>query len=816
MNLTRTRVYIQGVGEDLHYAARTLLHTPLFASAAILTLAIGIGATTAVFSVVDRVLFRSLPYRNADRLVSWGLTGPIDDNEFMLGHTYIDWRKRLPPFESVTSMSLPAEGDLGERDPISVRCIPVEANFLSTLGVVPAVGRDFTREDDRPNAPRVALISYGLWQSRFGGDAAALNGTVILDDQQTRIIGVLPKSFEIPTLGRDDVLIPQQLDEIAQLRSNPGRFLRTFARLKPATSIGQARAELQPFLEDTLRFVPPSLRKEVGLAVRSLRDRQVSNVRLASWTLFGAVLALLLIACANVANLLLARAAVKQRELAMRSAVGAGRARLARQALVESLLLSLCGSVAGCAFAWILLRMLTRVAPEGLLQLDAGQFQHAIDTRVLLFTLVLSIVTAVVFGLVPAFEHPRPEILTGWQATSTRRTRLRHLLVAAQIAVSVILLTGAGLFVRSLWKLERQPIGLEPMHTIAASFELNHHRYPSGDKLSSFYNQIEAKLAQIPGVSAFALTDSIPPGGWVHSRPFSNMSIRGKPPLASEGGTVLFRYITPQYFRVLGIPILRGRAFNDQDRTPSQNAIILNAKLAGRMFGAEDPLGNRVVVDPQAPPLAIVGVAGDVKNNGLANSTGPEYYLTRKPYPDMRLGTRAVALMQTSMSAAALAAWIRAEVASVDPRLPVTIETMKSRLDEENHRPRFITVLVGLFAAFGLMLAAVGLYGVMSFVVMQQTREIGVRMALGATPANVVRLVLMKAGSWTAAGILCGLAGSFALARVARGLLFEVSPRDPISIVVAVAVLSLAAFAAAGWPSYRASRVDPAVSLRHE
>ncbi len=806
--------WTETVLQDIQFALRGFRHSPLFTAIAVLTLAIGIGATTAVFSVVDRLLFRSLPYPDADRLVSFGITGPIDDNEFMLGSGYVDWRSRLPPFKAVTSMSPWLDSDLGDRQPMRVRCTPVEANFLSTLRVRPMLGHDFTRRDDLPNAPRVALISYGLWKSRFGANPAALNQTVNLDDQPTRIIGVLPKTFELPTLGAADVLLAQQLNETEQRRGT-GRFLRTFARLKDVISLAQAREELQPFFRATQASVPPSLRKEVHLMVRSLRDRQFYDVRLASWMLFGAVIALLLIACANVANLLLARAAGRQRELAMRAALGARRSRLMRQTLTESLLLALCGGLAGGAFAWMLLRMLVAVGAESLLSLN----QTTLDPRVLLFALATCILSAILFGLIPALERPKPEALTGWHAVGPARGLLRHLLIASQIAISLILLTGASLFVRSLWKLERQSVGLDPSRTVTASFELNHHRYSTPEKLTSIYNRLEAKLEQIPGVTAFALSDSIPPGGWVHSRPFSNMAIVGQPPLPSEGGMVDFRQITPDYFRVLQIRILAGRAFNEQDRTASQNSVILSAKLARRMFGNNNPLGQRIILSAGSSPLAVVGIVADVKNNGLTNAADPEYYRVRKLAPDqgdMLLGYRGVALFRGSLSTAALASWIRAEVADVDPSLPVTIETMQDRLHEQSERPRFLTVLVSLFAVFGVSLAAIGLYGVMAFLVGQQTREIGVRVAIGATPRDVVFLILKHAATWTAAGTAAGLAGSFALTRLARGLLFEISPADPISLSVAVAVLALPALIACWQPSYRAAKIDPAVSLRYE
>ena len=810
----RFATFLESALQDLRYATRGFRRAPVFTVIAILTLAIGIGATTAVFSVVDPLLFRSLPYGNPDRLVSWGFTGPIDENEFMVGNSYVKWRSLLKPFQSVTSLSasLDAQGNLGDHDPVRVTVIQVEANFLSAFGLTPAVGRDFTRDDDRPNAPKVALIAFGQWRSRYGGRPTALNQTVILDDQPTRIIGVLPQSFEMPTPSRADVLIPQQMDETAQLRGAT-RFLRTFARLKDGISIAEARRELRPFLENTVRYdVPPSLRKEVHLLVRSVRGRQVGNVRLASWMLFAAVLALLSIACANVANLLLARAAARGRELAMRAALGAGRRRLVQQTLTESLLLSICGGAAGCVFAAVLLRALIALAPQGILRLE----QAKLDFRVLLFTLITSVLAAVLFGLAPAFERPRAEALTGWRATGGR-TLLRHLLVAGQMAISLVLLAGALLFVRSLRNLQTQAIGLEPSHTVIASLQLGRNRYTTAERLTAFYNQLESRLQQIPGVTAFALSDSIPPAGWMHTRPFSNMAIIGKPPLPSEGGMVTFRYVSPDYFRLLHIPVLVGRPFDDRDRTPSLNSIILSAKLSHRMFGNENPLGQRILLNPQGTPLMVVGVTGDVKNEGLANSPNPEYYLPRKRSPDMGLGSsRAVALFRTPLSTAELSPWIRAQLASVDPRVVVTVSTMREHVADETDRPRFLTVLVALFAAFGLVLAAVGLYGVMALLVSQQTREIGIRMAVGATPAIIARYILKHAATWTAVGALAGLAGSFALARLTRGLLFEISPYDPLSMLLAASVLALAALVACWWPSYRASKVDPAVSLRYD
>ncbi len=801
------------VRQDVFYALRGFRKHPLFTCVIVLTLAIGIGATTAVFSVVDPLLFRDLPYAHGDRLVSWGLTAPMDENEFMFGRFYVQWKSLLVPFSSVTFVGAPGRVDLGGDQPLRVRWVAVQANLLSTLGVAVAAGRDFTAEDDRPGAPAVALLSYGLWQSRFGAKPSILEHTVLLDDQPTRVIGVLRKGFELPTLEQVDFLVPHQLDATAQLRSQTGAVLHMFGRLKPGVSIQQAREEIQPFLQHAEPLIPPQLRKEVHLGVRSLRDRQFYNLRLASWMLFAAVLALLLLSCANVANLLLARASSRRSELAIRAALGAGRLRLMRQGLTESLLLALCGAAGGCIFAWLLFQALGTLPPEGILRLK----ETTLSARVLLFTVATCLAAAIFFGIAPSVEQPGPEALAETRTAGSRRSLLRHLLLASQIAISIVLLAGASLFARSLRKLETQAIGLQPSHVVTASFEVDRHRYDTSAKLAVFYRQLESALEAIPGATEFALSDSAPPAGWMHERPFSNMSIAGRPPLPSEGGAVKFRCVTPSYFRLLQIPILLGRGFNEGDRTNSQNSIILSARLASRMFGQTNPLGQMIVLGPDGPPVMVIGVAGNVKNNGLANPDLPEYDLARKfaDVPGADLGAHGVALFRTTLPPAVFEPSIRAEFARAAPIMPVAIETMKQRVDEQNERPRFLTVLISLFAFFGLTLAAIGLYGVAAFLVSQRTREIGIRMAVGATPRKIAVLVLKYAALWTGAGIAAGLLLSFALARLARGLLFEVSPHDPLSLAVATLILAATAFAASWWPSRRAARIDPNAALRH-
>jgi predicted permease len=808
--------WVEAFMQDVRLALRGFRRSPAVALVAIATMAIGIGASTAVFSVVDPLLFRRLPYPHDAQLVSLGYLGPVDDNEFNVVSSYLDWRRQQTAFQAITSMRPNSACDLLAGDtPRRLSCYYVEANFLRTFGSVPAIGRDFTIEDDQPHAPTVVLLSYALWRSAYGGNAKILGQTTVLDEERVRVVGVLPHDFQMPQLGDADILIPERLDAGRPRSANSSSFLRTFARLRDGVSIAQARASLWPLFEDCLaKDVPPQLRSEVRLVVRSLRDRRIHDVKAASWMLFGSVLALLLVACANVANLLLARAAARRRELAMRAAIGAGRGRLIRQTLTESLVLGFAGGAAGCATAWLLLRVFVRLAPNGLPRLE----QARIDMRVLLFALAASTAAAVLFGMAPALQRPRAEFLAGWHTAGATRTLFRKVLISAQIAISLLLLTGASLFLRSLWKLENQPLGYQPARLVTASFTLRPQRYRAPQAQAAFFTELERRLRNLPGVASFALSDSIPPRGSM-GRPYSNIVIAGHPPVAENGGMVEFRWVTPLYFQTMGIAILSGRDFTGEDRTLTDSPVILSATLARRMFGDENPVGQLICLEADDHWQQIVGVAADVKNAGLTAPADPEYYRLRIN-ASTQFSRDGVALFRTSAfsgaSVAPLAQFIRHEFAALDPTLPVNIETMETRVDRFRDRPRFLAFLVSLFAALGLVLAAVGLYGVLSFLVAQQTRQIGVRMALGARPRDIALQMQKHAGVWTAAGVAAGLAGSLALAKIVRGLLFEVSPADPLSFAVAVAVLVAVAALAAWLPSHRASRVDPVIALRHD
>jgi predicted permease len=812
----RGLLFFDEIWQDLRYASRMLAMKPGFATIAMLTLAMGIGATTAVFSVVDRVLFRSLPYPHDERLVSFGVKAPFESIEFMLAPEYVVLRAQPGPFESMTSLTPGgADCDITEQNPVRLNCALVESNFLSTLGIYPILGRDFTREDDRPKAPRVALLSYGLWQSRFAGDWKVTGKAITVDGKPVEIIGVLPASFEMPTLGAADMLLPQALDEAALDRNHPQLVLRAFARLQPSVSIAQAAAALQPWFQDSLRFVPPQFRAEVSVKVRSLRDRQVEDSRVGAWVLFGAAIAVLLLAYTNVANLLLVRAVSRQRELAVRAALGASRARLLRQALTESLLLAALGGAAGCGLAYMLLRVFISVAPQGMVRLQ----QASLDVRVLGFCLVVSVISGILFGVAPALAKPAPESLAGKTVRATTRGFLRHTLVAGQIAGSVILLTGAGLLLRSLWKIQSVPMGLETKHVVTAQISLAAYRYPEMPQQIAFYRELEARLRRIPGIGVVALSNSLPPSGSMQATFFASIEVPGRPrPAEGTGGMVGYRMVTPSYFQALGIRIVRGRGFEEEDRRPVENPVIVSEQLAAKLFPNQDPLGKSLrftTLDSQGPWRTIVGIAANVKNGGLTADADPEFYIPWKGDAEAYIGRGYVTFL-SSLDPATVVQWVRSEITGIDPVMPVEFATMDARVGKLTQRPRFDAVLLSLFAGIGVVLAALGIYGVVSFFVSQRTQEIGVRMALGATPSGISRMVLANVARWTAGGVAVGLLGAWFCAWLLQSLLFEVRAHDPTLLGAALVILLAVAFLAAFIPARKAARVDPVVALRYE
>ena len=815
--------WLETLFQDLRYGLRQFRRNPGFTVVAVLTLALGIGANAAIFSVLYRDLIRPLPYPHARRLVMFGVIVPaLDSRPFLFGFTYLGMRHEQTPFESMASWMPGVRGcDIEVRQAQRMNCAQVESTFLPTFGVHPVLGRNFTSQEDLPGGPPVCLISYGMWRSRFGGNPAALGQLLSIDGEPTRVIGILPKDFEWPTLARVEIVLPEKLPPAAR-GENPGVVLRAYARLKPGVSVAQARAQLQPFLEQFIQSAPPMFRKEIRLGIVPVREDQIGSVRRALWVLFGATLALLLLATANVTNLLLARAEARQRELAVRSALGAGRWRLAQLRLIESTLLGLGGGIAGLGLAFLLLRISVALAPAGIPRLE----QVHLGLPGILLIAGMSLFSGVLCGVGSSLAVPPAHLLLGSRTSGSLRRRLRSTLVAAQVAVSVVLLAGAALLLRTLRNIENIPLGMSASHVVTADVTLSRQAYVRPGEAAGFFDRLENRLSALPGVTDVVLSDSLPPAGAEHSTPFFVLHPEGRPPFEKgTGGIVAWRAVTPGYFGMLGIPIVEGRSFVASDRSSRENVIILSKKLAGRLFPAENPVGRRVELEFTPPPglwFEVVGVAGNVKNAGLFREADPEYYLVRKNAPDLGLPRfpglqrHAFFLVRSPLAGNGVERMVRGGITSMDPTLPAQISTLAARVDRLRTQPRFDAILTGLFAMLGLLLAGVGLFGLVSYSVARRTNEIGIRMALGAEKRHVLRMVVGQGLKLALIGVGIGIAGALALTRFLASLLYGVKPTDPLTFIAVSLILIAVALLACYIPARRAAKVDPMVALRHE
>lgn len=816
--------WLDTFGQDLRYALRGLRRNLVFATAAVATLALGIGATTAVFSVVDRILFRSLPYAHDDRLVSVGLVAPVMPQEFMLGNSYYVWKESQTPFEAFTSWSGVNLCDLSEENPAHLACANVEADFLPTLGIGLLRGRNFQPDEDVPNAPRVAMISYGLWKSRFGMSENVLGKTMSIDGDETRIIGVLPPTFELPTLEHADIVVPQRVDQAAQRRPGPTRIMYATGRLRHGVTALQAPSMLQPQFEQALSLAPARFRAEVKLRVRSLRDFQVHDARLTAWVLLGAVLAVLLIAGANVSGLLLARAAEREVEFTIRKSLGASSLRLLSQMLTESLLLSILGVAAGCGVGWVLLRVFIGLAPKGVPYID----QAHLDGRVLGFAIAIALLSGIVLGSAPFWSRELLRERVFRNVTGVSRARARQVLLVAQLSVTLMLLAAAGLLLRTARNLQNQALGIRTGQLVTATLHFGRQQFPQGVKRMQFVDQLEDRLKQLPGVSSVAVSDSVPPGGREHDRILGVIAVDGRPRHeGGSGGTVAWRWVTPAYFSTLGIPIIRGSGFTEEERQSNDHLIILSEAMAAQLFSAEDPIGKNLDLsesDVNHPWYRIVGVAANVKNGGLATESEPEYYkLWRNRQEDWNTGFAgpdggfiATFILSTPANPEALASIIRSEVAGIDRTVPVDFQTMRQRVSSLAERPRFEAALLSLFAVLAIVLAAIGLYGVLAFIVARRSQEIAVRMALGAGKQEIITLIGREGVRMIGLGILLGAIGALSISRTFRALLFGVSANDLFTPAAAGGLLVIVGLIAMWIPLRRALRVDPMQALRYE
>ena len=799
--------WMEAAIREVRLAWRSLRRAPAFTTTAILALTLGLGAAAAVFSLVDRILFRGLPYEQAGRLIAVGIRAPLADHPFLLGGDYSEWKEERSALEGLTATSEPYDCDLTESTPIRVTCAGVASTFLPLLGVEPVVGSSFRPEEDRPGAGKSVILSHALWRERYGGDPAIAGRRVQLNGQTVNISGVLPASFEFPTLARVDVLVPLQLDEVVERKRKAVSAVNAYGRLKPGVSPAQARTALEPFFAHFLTTITPSFRKEVRLEITSLNDLMRGHARTAGWVLLGAVAAILLIVWTNIANLWLARAASRAHETSIRAALGAGKARLMVYHAVELMLVAGAGWLGGLSVAGVLLVVFRKAAPLGIL----GIRHASLDPRIFLFSAVVLVVSIVAFAFLPAGSVP-PGAAGSARIAGPRGMRLRSALVTAQLAVSVFLLASAGLLIHTLRALSAIRFGVQTSGTVTVSAVLGEPKYRTATDRYAFVQRLEAGLRRLPGVSAVAVADELPPLAAGIGIMYGSISVDGHPP--SGQGTVSLRHITPDYFRALGIEVLHGRTFTPADENSAEGVVIVSERLARRLLPDQDPIGHRLKPAGWKKTYTIAGVATDVKNAGLTAEDAPELYL---PYDTAQGVPRFVSAAVRSTAAPELiATLVNQEIRSIDPALPVTSGTFTDRIARLNERPRFNAALLSLFAGVGVLLAALGVYGVLAFLVSQRAREIGVRMALGATRAGIMTWILSYVMRWTLAGLALGVAAALAAASEYSALLYRVAPADPSTFGAVVVLLAGVSAVAAYVPARRAAKLDPAATLRHE
>jgi putative ABC transport system permease protein len=819
---------MQSLMQDVRYGLRVLAKTPGFTAVAVLTLALGIGANTAIFSIVNTVLLRPLPFQNSQQLLSLGdfdtrrapaiAQGPVSYPDAM------DIRARNHSFQEVSVYNDNDSTLTGIGEPLHVNVENVSANLFRLLGTQPSVGRAFLDSEDAPGH-HVVILSDSFWRAHFNADRNVIGRILNLTGRAYTVVGVMPRGFQFPVRAqaRDLWLTFSRQAEVDDPKDKPSteqrgsHSLQAIARLKPGVTLAQANADLAS-ISHALSAEYPASNSHDGLGARSELEAIVGDTREPLLILFGAVGLVLLIACANVANLLLARSMSRGREIAIRAALGASRGSIMRQLIAESLLLSLTGAVLGIGAAEWALSAVLRLFPDNLPRAE----QIGIDYRVLLFTAGLAVVTGIVFGLVPALQVSKPNLTEAIReggrgsTTGAAHNRLRSGLVIVETALGIVLLAGAGLLIRSLNRLTHTDLGFNPEHVLTATFDLSGTRY-NPDQQDQFIRELFVRIRALPGVSGAAGAIPLP---LYDDRWSISFNLLDHPvPEANEPDAGIYD-VVPGFFEAMQIPLLRGRTFDERDQRNSAPVMIVTQEFVNKFFPNEDPIGRRVMIGAgdgaaraRYKTREIVGVVGDIRTSKLSAAPPPAYYV---PLPQLMWG-QPILVIRSAMPPGTVETEVRKVLAAMDPDAPLyQVQTMEDYLALDLGRAHFQTMLLGLFAGIALLLTAVGLYGVMSFTVLQRTHEIGIRVALGAGRADVLRMVLSKSLALTAVGLAIGIIGASMLTRLLANLLYEVKPTDPATLVAVSVVLTAVSALASYIPARRAARVDPMVALRYE